>query len=59
MSLWINQGHLLWPAVVAALMVSFASRTLASVRRRLARIAWNRLITIELHVTVRAPGRKR
>ncbi len=60
MGTWIGQMQLLWPAIVAALMVSFAWRAAMRVGRSIAaRIPWNRVITVELHITVRRPTRKR
>jgi hypothetical protein len=60
MDTWMGQAQLLWPAIVAALMVSVAWRAAMRAGRSIAaRIPWSRVITVELHITVRRPTKKR
>lgn len=56
---WIDQAQVLWPAILAALAVSCAKRLFAKTRQRLAQVSWDRLVTIELRVTVCVPTRRR
>ena len=49
----IEVTHALCPAVIAALAVSLTTSALARARRKLARIAWPKGITIELRLTLR------
>jgi hypothetical protein len=55
----INHLQILLPALLTVLSVSLVWPVVEYVSHRLPWIVWKQVVTIEMHVTVRAPWRDR